>query len=150
LIEAISLTKKQYSGRSFGRLFYWKTVTLGRHQISVRMVSFNQGSSLMFKKIATFITLFSAVACFAAVEVNKAGAADLDSIKGIGPAMSGKILAERKKGDFKDWTDLVDRVSGVGAGNAVKFSKEGLTVNGTAYKASAGKVPKVAGASPAK
>jgi competence protein ComEA len=92
----------------------------------------------MFKKIAIFVTLFSAAACFAAVEVNKAGAADLDSIKGIGPAMSGKILTERKKGEFKDWTDLVDRVSGVGSGNAAKFSKEGLTVNGAAFKASSG------------
>lgn len=98
----------------------------------------------MFKKIATFITLFSAVACFAAVDVNKAGAADLDSIKGIGPAMSGKILAERKKGEFKDWTDLVDRVSGVGNGNAAKFSKEGLTVNGAAFKVAAGKTDKAA------
>ncbi len=104
----------------------------------------------MFKKIATFITLLSAVACFAAVEVNKAGAADLDSIKGIGPAMSGKILAERKKGDFKDWTDLVDRVKGVGEGNAVKFSKEGLTVNGAVYKPAAGKTPKADSTTPAK
>lgn len=96
----------------------------------------------MFKKIATFITLFSAVACFAAVEVNKAGAADLDSIKGIGPAMSGKILTERKKGEFKDWTDLVVRVSGVGNGNAAKFSKEGLTVNGAAFKVASGKTDK--------
>lgn len=104
----------------------------------------------MLKKIATFITLFSAVACFAAVEVNKAGAADLDSIKGIGPAMSGKILMERKKGDFKDWTDLVDRVSGVGPGNAVKFSKEGLTVNGTPYKSAVGKSQKAVSTTAAK
>ena len=104
----------------------------------------------MFKKIATFITLCSSVACFAAVDVNKAGAAELDSIKGIGPAMSGKILAERKKGEFKDWTDLVDRVSGVGAGNAAKFSKEGLTVNGTPYTAAAGKAEKVDSAAPKK
>ncbi len=96
----------------------------------------------MFKKIATFITLLSAVACFAAVDVNKAGAADLDSIKGIGPAMSGKILAERKKGEFKDWPDLVDRVSGVGNANAAKFSKEGLTVNGSAFKAGTAKATK--------
>lgn len=100
----------------------------------------------MFKKIATFITLLSAVACFAAVEVNKAGAADLDSIKGIGPAMSGKILTERKKGDFKDWIDLVGRVNGVGAVNAAKFSKEGLTVNGTSYSAPSGSPQKAVSA----
>ncbi|WP_210545235.1 helix-hairpin-helix domain-containing protein [Rhodoferax sp. PAMC 29310] len=104
----------------------------------------------MFKKIATFITLFSAVVCFAAVDVNKAGAAELDGIKGIGPAMSGKILAERKKGEFKNWTDLVDRVNGVGNGNAAKFSKEGLTVNGTAYKAASAKTEKVPATTAAK
>ena len=103
----------------------------------------------MFKKIATFIALCSAVACFAAVDVNKAGAAELDSIKGIGPAMSGKILAERKKGEFKNWTDLVDRVSGVGPGNAAKFSNEGLTVNGTPFKAAPGKTEKADTAAPA-
>ena len=64
--------------------------------------------------------------------------------------MSGKILTERKKGEFKDWADLVDRVSGVGAGNAAKFSKEGLTVNGTPYKASAGKTEKADSAAPKK
>ena len=31
---------------------------------------------------------------------------------------------------FKDWPDLVDRVGGVGAGNAARFSQAGLTVAG--------------------
>jgi len=68
------------------------------------------------------------------VDVNKAGAAELDSIKGIGPAISTKILDERKKGNFKDWNDFIERVKGVGEGNAAKFSNEGLTVNGTPFK----------------
>ena len=71
---------------------------------------------------------------FAAVDVNKANAAELDSVKGIGPGISTKILDERKKGNFKDWTDFVERVKGVGEGNAAKFSSEGLTVNGAAFK----------------
>jgi competence protein ComEA len=74
-----------------------------------------------------------AAACFAAVDVNKANAAELDSIKGIGPAMSGKILDERKKGNFKDWNDLIGRVKGVGQGNAAKFSAQGLTVGDVSY-----------------
>jgi competence protein ComEA len=78
-----------------------------------------------------------AAASFAAVDVNKATAAELDSIKGIGPAISSKILDERKKGQFKDWQDFIDRVKGVGEGNAAKFSAEGLTVNGSAFKAAA-------------
>jgi competence protein ComEA len=91
----------------------------------------------MLKKILALIAMLYAAACFAAVDVNKATAAELDSIKGIGPGISTKILDERKKGSFKDWTDFVDRVKGVGEGNAAKFSKEGLTVNGDAFKGAA-------------
>ena len=91
----------------------------------------------MLKKILAVVAMLYAAACFAAVDVNKAGAADLDSIKGIGPAMSTKILDERKKGNFKDWNDFIERVKGVGEGNAAKFSAEGLTVGGAAFKGAA-------------
>ena len=87
----------------------------------------------MIKKLlAAMLALFAAVA-FAAVDVNKATQAELESIKGIGPGISAKILEERKKGSFKDWQDMIDRVKGVGEGNAAKFSGEGLSVNGAAF-----------------
>jgi len=89
----------------------------------------------MLKKILALVAMLYAAASFAAVDVNKATAAELDSIKGIGPGISTKILDERKKGSFKDWADFVERVKGVGEGNATKFSAEGLTVNGDAFKA---------------
>ena len=79
----------------------------------------------------------SATFAFAAVEVNKASQAELETIKGVGPAMSAKILEARKAGTFKDWPDLAGRVKGIGRGNSVKFSGEGLTVNGAAYTAAA-------------
>jgi competence protein ComEA len=88
----------------------------------------------MLKKILALVAMLYAAACFAAVDVNKATAAELDGIKGIGPGISTKILDERKKGNFKDWTDLVERVKGVGEGNAAKFSAEGMTVNGATFK----------------
>ena len=91
----------------------------------------------MLKKILAVVAMLYAAACFAAVDINKAGAAELDGIKGIGPAMSSKILEARKNGNFKDWNDFVERVKGVGAVNAAKFSTEGLTVNGVPYKATA-------------
>jgi competence protein ComEA len=91
----------------------------------------------MLKKILAFVVMLSAAVAFAAVDVNKATAAELDGIKGIGPAISGKIIDERKKGNFKNWSDFIERVKGVGEGNATKFSSQGLTVGGTAYKASA-------------
>ena len=88
----------------------------------------------MLKKIFALLAMLYAAVALAAVDVNKASAADLDGIKGIGPAISTKILDERKKGNFKDWNDFIDRVKGVGEGNAAKFSAEGLTVNGAGFK----------------
>jgi competence protein ComEA len=88
----------------------------------------------MLKKIFALMVTLYAAACFAAVDVNKASAAELDSVKGIGPSISTKILDERKKGEFKDWGDFIARVKGVGEGNAAKFSNEGLTVSGAAFK----------------
>lgn len=97
----------------------------------------------MLKKIITLVVTLSAALCFAAaLDINKASEAELDSIKGIGPATSGKILAERKKASFKDWADFITRVQGIGAVKAARFSAEGVTVNGLPFKASAaGKAP---------
>ena len=91
----------------------------------------------MLKKILAIVAMLYAAAAFAAVDVNKATAAELDGIKGIGPAISTKIVDERKKGNFKDWKDFIDRVKGVGEVNAAKFSADGLTVGGSAYKTTA-------------
>ena len=91
----------------------------------------------MFKKILLIITLLYAAAAFAAVDVNKATAAELDGIKGIGPSLSTKILDERKNSNFKDWSDFIARVGGVGEKSAAKFSSEGLTVNGKKFNAAA-------------
>jgi competence protein ComEA len=90
----------------------------------------------MLKKILAAAALLLSLSSFAAVDVNKANAAELDGIKGIGPSLSGKILKERNKGNFKDWPDLMHRVSGMGEKSSVKFSAQGLTVNGTDYKGS--------------
>ena len=87
----------------------------------------------MLKKLLVLLSLCCAALAYAAVDVNQASEAELDGIKGIGPSISGKILDERKKGAYKDWPDLIERVKGVGEGNAAKFSAEGLTVNGGSY-----------------
>ena len=91
----------------------------------------------MLKKLLALCLAFFAAVAFAAVDVNKATQAELDGIKGIGPSIAGKILDARKTGPFKDWGDLVERVKGIGEGNAAKFSAEGLTVNGAAFKGAA-------------
>ena len=101
----------------------------------------------MLKKILAIAVMLYAAVCFAAVDANKATAAELDSIKGIGPSISSKILDERKKSNFKDWADFISRVKGLGETNAAKFSAEGLTVNGAAFKAAAA-APAAAPAAP--
>ncbi|NQW93068.1 MAG: helix-hairpin-helix domain-containing protein [Polaromonas sp.] len=91
----------------------------------------------MFKKLLAFFAAMTVAVAFAAVDVNKATPAELDGIKGIGPSISGKIIDERKKGNFKSWEDFIGRVKGIGEGNAAKFSAEGLTVGGAGYKGAA-------------
>lgn len=88
----------------------------------------------MIKKLMLAVaTLVASMGiAFAQVDVNKADAAALDSVKGVGPAMSKQILDERKNGDFKDWADFQKRVKGVGDKRAAKLSAAGLQVNGKA------------------
>jgi len=93
----------------------------------------------MFKRILAAVFALVAASAFAAVDVNKATQAELEAVKGIGPSIATKIVDERKKGNFKDWNDMVERVKGVGDGNAAKFSAEGLTVNGSGFKGAAAK-----------
>ena len=89
----------------------------------------------MFKRIFASLLFASASLAFAAVDVNVASVADLDSVKGIGPGTSAKILDARKASKFKDWNDFVTRVPGIGDKRAAKLSDEGLTVNGEPFKA---------------
>lgn len=86
----------------------------------------------MLKKLLIGIAIFMMAigTVIAQVDVNKADQAALDGIKGIGPAKSKLILEERKKGEFKDWSDFERRVKGVSEKSAVKLSGAGLTVNG--------------------
>ena len=88
----------------------------------------------MLKKLSSLLLAFCAASAFAAVDVNTAGPADLDSVKGIGPGTSTKLLEVRKAGKLKDWADLIDRMPGIGEKRAAKLSSEGLTVNGEAFK----------------
>ena len=100
---------------------------------------------LMLAVAAMIVTMGFA---FAQVDVNKADAAALDSVKGIGPKTSKLIIDERTKGGpFKDWADLEKRVKGIGDKSARKMSMAGLQVGGKSLE---GAEMKAAEAKPAK
>lgn len=108
----------------------------------------------MIKFIAATLLALASGFAFAATEINQAGQAELESVKGIGPNLAGRILDARKTGPFADWADLRTRVKGVGESKAKKFSEQGLTVNGKGYAVVAAttpvqfKAPKLAGTKP--
>lgn len=106
----------------------------------------------MIKKLMLAVaTMIAAMGiAFAQVDVNKADAAALDSVKGIGPAMSKVILDERSKGEFKDWADLQKRVKGMGDKRAMKLSAAGLVVAGKPMDGVQVAKPAAAKAAPAK
>ncbi|MGF6793161.1 ComEA family DNA-binding protein [Paraburkholderia sp. 35.1] len=68
----------------------------------------------------------------AAVEVNTADQATLESVKGIGPVHAKAILDERtKNGPFKNADDLAARVKGIGQKSVENLEAAGLTINGS-------------------
>ena len=81
--------------------------------------------------------ILSTTFALAAVDINKASEAELDGIKGIGPATTRLIMEQRKSAPFADWADVSKRVKGIGAKRAAKLSGEGLTVNGQAFAGAA-------------
>jgi competence protein ComEA len=91
----------------------------------------------MIRQLIAILVAACALNAYAAVDANQASRADLESVKGIGPGLSGKILEARKAGAFRNWGDLVERVGGIGAGSASRLSQAGLTVAGAAYDGSA-------------
>jgi competence protein ComEA len=93
------------------------------------------GVIAMIKKLITlsialgfwFFTAFAA-----AVEVNSADQAALESVKGIGPAHAKAIIDEREKnGAFKNADDLAARVKGIGPKSVKNLESAGLTINGS-------------------
>lgn len=72
-----------------------------------------------------------------ATEANQATEAELDSVKGLGPASTARILQAREQSPFKDWADFLRRVKGFKGSSAARLSEAGLTVNGQPFEATA-------------
>lgn len=68
-----------------------------------------------------------------ALDVNIANEAELDSVKGLGPASTARILKAREAGPFQNWADLMKRVKGIRPASAKRLSDAGLTVQGRPF-----------------
>ncbi|MBJ7264526.1 MAG: helix-hairpin-helix domain-containing protein [Burkholderiaceae bacterium] len=74
-----------------------------------------------------------ALACWpqeaGALDVNRATASQLQSIKGIGPRTAANIVAERARGGaFESLGELAERVRGIGAKSVIRLRAAGLVV----------------------
>lgn len=79
---------------------------------------------------------------WAQLELNQAREADLDSLKGVGPALTARILAQRSQAPFADWPDLMRRVKGIRTATARRLAGQGVTVNGQTLTAEPPASPK--------
>ncbi|MBU6271611.1 MAG: helix-hairpin-helix domain-containing protein, partial [Betaproteobacteria bacterium] len=66
------------------------------------------------------------------IDANRATEAQLQTVKGIGPAIAARILEARRDGPFHDLADLEARVKGVGPANIRRFAQAGLVVGAPA------------------
>lgn len=98
----------------------------------------------MMKLFLLLITLFVFTgAAFAAVNINTATQAELETLKGVGPAKAKAIIEYRqKKGSFKSVDDL-QNVSGIGPATVQKLRKD-ITVSGSSASTAARKEHKPA------
>jgi competence ComEA-like helix-hairpin-helix protein len=84
---------------------------------------------LLMLWVAIMLSIGSA---FAAVDVNTADQAALESVKGLGPVKSKAIIDERtKNGPYKDADDLAARVNGLGTKSVANLETNGLTIGGS-------------------
>ncbi len=107
-------------GQRHRRMPILKVVNLDKDRIMLKKV--------LLAVVAFFV--FSGMAA-AAVDVNTASQAQLETLKGIGAAKSKAIVEERaKNGPFKSAEDLARRVKGLGSKSVAKLEAEGLTFGG--------------------
>ena len=62
------------------------------------------------------------------VEVNTATEDQLQSLRGIGPAMAARILAERSRAPFRSLADFDERVKGIGPASLRRLIADGLVL----------------------
>lgn len=88
---------------------------------------------VLFRALVNSLIVLTCCTTALALDINQANEAELDSVKGMGPALSAKVLKARAEGPFKNWTDLMKRVSGIRQNKAKQLSDQGLTIDGQAF-----------------
>lgn len=107
--------------------------------------------SAHYRKLTTALlaaALALGVSAAGAVNVNSAGAQELETITGIGPKTAQTIIEERNRGgNFESFDDLSERVKGIGPKKAKSLQAAGLVVGpgGTAPRTPAPAVQRKAG-----
>jgi competence protein ComEA len=85
-------------------------------------------------RLATAIALSAMAGSASALDIQQATEAELDSLRGMGPSLTAKVMAARAEKPFESWADLMQRVNGIREATAQRLSDQGLTVQGLAYK----------------
>ena len=87
---------------------------------------------------AAFAFLAATGIALAGVDANTASRAELETISGIGPATSARIVAARRERPFADTRDLMKRVKGIGEARLARMVAGGLSVGGNGVIVTAG------------
>ncbi len=88
----------------------------------------------MIKQLGTAIaTVWMTSMVWAQLDLNKATEIELDGLKGLGPTMTREVMTERQKAAFRDWSDVMQRVKGIGPKKATSLSEQGVRVDGQGY-----------------
>lgn len=82
--------------------------------------------------LALLLTLVALLApgVAGALELNDASRAQLEQLSGVGVDTAERILQERGKAPFRDWSDLQQRVKGISGKRLAQLQAQGLRVNG--------------------
>ena len=91
----------------------------------------------MASRRALMLLLWALFGCVAAaaqpLDLNTATLAQLEALGGVGTALAARVIEERSKRPFADWSDAQRRIKGLGPRMAAQLSDQGLTVNGARY-----------------
>ena len=71
----------------------------------------------------------ASLAANTAIDANRATAEQLQTLRGIGPAMAARIIAERERHPFASLDDLARRVRGVGTRRLRQWQEAGLVLS---------------------